>query len=207
MYMSFPAASKSALEGQIEEDSSMGTFLAENFWGIGAIGCLSAILLLIAMVQTGKFAWLLAAIGTIVITLLLMVHEVTTVTVREEIASVLFTIATDLETNDPARMLRHVSASALDLQQHVRKLAPLVSIHRATVKSNLTVQPDKPQMPSQSTARFNAVLVLSEKRSGLQNQLCPFLFVVDFVREEGEWKVIRYQRHDPRGEAFDNERR
>jgi hypothetical protein len=182
----------------------MVEFFAENFWGIGACGFLLATVLLFLLIQTGQRVWLMGAVIAGVLTLVLLLVEIKTVTVREEIAVTLKEIARDLESNDAAKILRHISPNRPELEKHAQRLLPRITFQRATVKSNLTVEPSSGVKLPQVTARFNAVLIASDRRAGLENQFAPFLFVVDFERVEDEWKVTRYEHHDPRGEAFDS---
>ena len=181
----------------------MINFFAENFWGIGAAGILLALGLLLVLVQTGKWIWFIAAAITAILTLALLVVEIRTVTLREEIAATLTEIALDLESNNAQKILRHISPNRPDLEKHVQKILPRIVFQRATVKSNLTIEPVPGATPPQITARFNAVLIASDRRAGLENQFAPFLFEVDFERVGDDWKATRYEHHDPRGEAFD----
>lgn len=181
----------------------MSTFLAENFWGIGICGFLSALFLLFLLVQTGRIAWLIGAAVAALVTMVLLAIEVRTVTTREEIASTLQQIARDLESNDHTRILRHVSPNSPQLLQHAQKMLPRMEFRRASVKSNLTIQPFPNSNPEKLAARFNAVIVGSDRRAGVENQLAPLLFIVDFEKIGSEWKATRYEHHDPRGESFD----
>lgn len=179
------------------------TFLNENFVGIAGLGIILAFVLLIGLLRTGRRGWSYAGIACGLLFVGLLYREVRVVTTREEILATLLQIARDLETNDPPNVLAHIAASAPSLQAEAKKRLAALRIHRASVKSNLRITQTTGAPPTAATAKFNAVLVLSETRSGVQNLWSPWLFVVDFVREGEVWKVARYERHDPRGAEFD----
>jgi hypothetical protein len=136
---------------------------------------------MVAVVAVGLLAW-----------------ERSVVTLREEVSAVLHTIAADIESNDLPRIVRHVSRTAPELRREAGRYVPRYTFHRVTVKRNLEVQrpPDDPQ--NHIVATFNAVFLVSEQRGDLRNILSPWHFIVQFVREDGTWKVVAYERRDPR---------
>ena len=159
--------------------------------GLLVAGCLAAV------VQTGSVRFFYAAGGCLLLTVVLLVIESQVVTPYEEIEQTLQTIARDLETNDPPRVLAHLARSATTLRSQAESALRRVEIQRVAVKNNLQVDFQPADQPQRATARFNAVIVGSERRGGVTNQSAPWYFVVDFVREEGNWRITNYQRQSP----------
>lgn len=119
------------------------------------------------------------------------------VTPKEEIESTLHEIARDLESNNEDAILAHISQSTPRTTDLARQALRRVEIVRVAVKNNLQVEFQSDRQPLQATAGFNAVIVGSEKRGTIRNQPSPNYFVVDFQKENNEWRVLSYQRHPP----------
>ncbi|HEY6563114.1 MAG TPA: hypothetical protein VIY86_01335, partial [Pirellulaceae bacterium] len=115
-----------------------------------------------------------------------------------QIARLLREIAVDIESNDVARVVRHISGTTPELVAQVQRLMPKYEFHVAKVKSNLEIEWNRPDQPTAVEARFNAVFRVSERRGQLRHLLSPWFFIVRFVREDGTWKAISYERRDPR---------
>ena len=147
---------------------------------------------------TGRRPWYVATFAIMCLGCALLFVERQVVTLREAINGVLNEIADDLQTNDVERVLRHVSPTRTDLQRQTRQWLPRYRIHQARVKSNLQVDRVPEGNGNIVRARFNAVFLVSETRGEIRNLLSPWYFIVDFAAEDGTWRVVRYERHDPR---------
>jgi hypothetical protein len=169
----------------------------ENPLPVIAIGLLTVAILLSGFFKTGRVSilWAIAAVMGMTAALLAVEHFVRTP--KEEIEGTLQGIAGDLARNDLSRVVSHISRTAPELRGEAERILPRLEIERATVKRNLECEFHGGD-PPRATARFNAVLVVSDRRGGIRNQYSPFFFIVDFVFEDGTWKVVRYERHDPR---------
>ena len=119
-----------------------------------------------ALVKSGRgvFIYLAAACGAL--TVLGLVIESRVVTLREEIADTLDAIATDLESNDPDRILRHIATSRPGVRETAAQLLKEVSIDRVSVKNNLRIRPVENTEPEQLVADFNAVIIGTYQREG-----------------------------------------
>lgn len=174
------------------------SFFCEHPWRLVLTGVAVVVTCLLMGRTTGYRPWYVAAFAMILVCCGLLVWERRIITLPEAIAAKLDEMAADLETNQVETVLRHVSKTRPDLQQQTRQLLPRYEIHRARVKSNLRVDRVAVEGREVVRARFNAVFQASETRGDIRNLLSPWYFVVDFVEEDGTWRVERYERHDPR---------
>ena len=163
---------------------------------IAAIGTLSALILLGGLLKTGR-AWLIGAVvGVVVMTIGMLVLERIVVTERERVEGTIHRIASDLESNQAPRVIRHISREAPRLSQEAKKVLSQIVIHEVRVKSNLRVEVGG-DPSSEATATFNVVVVASDREGYMQNQPTPRLVTVHLVKEDGSWKVVDYQLDDP----------
>lgn len=174
------------------------TGLFENPLPIITVGLLTTAILLGGLVKTGRFGLLYASGATLVVTLALVIAEWLVVTRSEEVEATLAQISTDLEHNNLPAVLGHISASSNDVYSDAQRILPCIVVKRVKIKRNLTIEIGGNDTDPTATARFNVVIVASEKKGLVENQHSPWFFVVDFRRENSRWKVVSYQRHDPR---------
>jgi hypothetical protein len=133
----------------------------------------------------------------VLLTALLLVVERSVVTPKEEIRLKLSDIARVMETNDIPQILNFVSDTVPQLKSSAEKSLKRIKIERVAIKNNLEVEFTPANNPTKAMASFNAVLVVSDRRGTLNNQLSPNFFEVTFVKEAGEWRVLDYERHEP----------
>jgi hypothetical protein len=174
------------------------SLLLENPWPALAIGGLATCILIGGLVRTGRRGLLYAIIGIVLLTAVAVAVEQFVVTPSEEIAATLRQIARDIESNDPERVVQHVADQAAALRSEVRRLMPQIVIHEARVKRNLRVDFRSNPSEAAATARFNAVALVSDRNGLSPRRLSPWFFIVEFRRENGRWKVLAYERRDPR---------
>ena len=161
------------------------------------IGMLLAVICLIGLLRTGLVRFLYFAIGIAAITVALVFVERVVVTPKEEIEGTLATIARDLESNDRPRILSHIATSSQQLRVRAERALKPIVVHRVSVKNNLMVTFDTERNPRSAQATFNAVVVGSERSGSVQNQMSPWFFIVDFVKEGDRWRVADYARRSP----------
>ncbi len=172
------------------------TILFEQPIPILITGILGLSAFLAALLKTGLVRFLYLAIVAVAVTLALLFVESTVVTPREEIELTLDRIARDLESNQPPRVLQHISQQSPDVRKAVERALKQVEIHRVSVKRNLEVT--FPQgSASTAIASFNAVITGSKRKGVVRNQTAPWFFVVEFSKESGEWRVTGYKRLSP----------
>ena len=176
----------------------MMNFFCEHPWRLAMTGIAVLVFCFLVARATGQRPWYIATLLVVPLWCALFVVERRVVTLREAIDGVLHEIADDLVTNQVERVLRHVSPTRPDLLRQTRRLLPRYEIHQARVKSNLRVERVADETAEIVRARFNAVFLVSETKGEIHNLLSPWFFVVDFREEGGTWKVVRYERHDPR---------
>ncbi len=161
-------------------------------------GITLALVPLVLGLTTRRAGYFLLALALIMTTGSLVWFERWITTPREEIAGVLDSIARDLATDDVSRVTRHISRTRPELIRHAEQMLRRYVIHQAKIKRNLTVALVPNSDPKEVVARFNAVLRGSERSGAIRNQLSPWFFIVQFVREDDAWKVLAYERLDPR---------
>ncbi len=175
----------------------MSHFLFENPLYVLLLGATLTLVAATCLLKSGRWPFAYVALGLMVLTAIAVTVNIYVVTPKEEIRSTLLDIAADLETNDTERILRHVAASADSVRSSAANALRRVQIDRVAIKNNLVVKWDRTTHPQSAKARFNAVIVGSEKKGGIRDQTAPFLFIVDFVKEADVWKVASYQRRAP----------
>ena len=133
----------------------------------------------------------------VAVTVALLLVERYVVTPKEEIENVLQVIARDLESNEQETILAHISSSKPDLRSRAERALKPVVVDRVVVKRNLVVEFDSLESPQRAKASFNAVIVGSEKTGTIRNQTSPWYFIVDFVKEDSQWRVADYEKQLP----------
>lgn len=174
------------------------TTLVEQPLPILFVGVLLSAMLAAALVQTGRRVFLYALSGVLVLTGVLLAVERLVVTDAEHVEATLHTIARDLEQNDSAAVLRHISEMAPEIRSEAERTLKWVQISEAKIKRNLSVQVHPNRNPPLAEASFNGVIVGGDVKGSIKNQRYARFFVVTFRREQDAWRVIRYEDKDPR---------
>ena len=171
------------------------SWLLEQPLPILGMGALLFCMLLGGLLKTGQ-RWLLGALLAVFFcTTGLLVLERLVITPKEQIEQTLRQIASDLESNQIPLIVRHISASASELRGEAGVALKRIEIHKVTVKSNL--ETEFTENAQRAVARFNATVDASQRVGVIRNQHGVWYFVVHFNKEDGHWRVVRYQRHDP----------
>jgi hypothetical protein len=172
-------------------------WLLEKPLFIVAMGLLTAVVLGGLWLQTGsKGALRTFLIGIVVTAALLMVERFVT-TDREQIESTLQRVARAVERNDVEEALRFAHSSATWMRQQARDELPRYVFHDVTIKPNLTVDVLPEHEPPRAVARFNVMVVLSDRDGILHERRIPRFVKVTFQKEEDSWRAIEYEHHDP----------
>lgn len=174
------------------------TWLVEQPLPILFCGIVAAATCAAALVHSGRRGYLYGLITTLVLTGTLLLVEQLVVTQAEEVAATLDRLAADLERNDPDAVVRHISEAAPGLRQEARSRLAQVRIDEAKIKHNLAVEVYARREPPRATASFNGVIVGGDHQGAVKHQRYARFFVLRFRRENGQWRVVDYEDHDPR---------
>lgn len=135
-------------------------------------------------------AVLLLVVGAVLVDYLIVTEE-------ELVADMLHNLATELEANDSAAVLQHISVNSSELRQQARRRLAQVVVHQAIVKRNLKVTVSTDRNPPVAVARFNAVFVLSDRQGMFSEQTVPRYLIVNLRKEDDQWRISRYEDLDP----------
>ncbi len=120
------------------------------------------------------------------------------VTPAEEVESALSDIAAELEANDIEAVVAHIASTAPELEKEARSRLRGVTVEEVKIKRNLRVVLSAGSDPNHATARFNVVIVGTDKAGALGRRQGAWFFIVAFRKEEGVWRVESYEQRDPR---------
>lgn len=174
------------------------SWLLERPVTIVAFGVVAVAVLVAALVQTGRRSFLHGAVAAVALTAGMLILERLVVTDVEQITAMLHELADDLARNDHPAILDHISVTAPELRQQAQKILQQVVIDSASIKRNLKVAVPPNRSTPVATASFNAVIVASDRHGVVTDQPYPRFFILDLRKENGRWRVTRYEHHDPR---------
>ena len=120
------------------------------------------------MIGNRWLRWTLMAVALIVLGIFTIDWLI--VTDAEQVARTLHDLARAIEQNDPEAVVGLISADSPELQREARLRMAQVVVQRATVKRNLEVQTGRARGGPVAEARFNGVIVLSDKSGMVTNQ-------------------------------------
>jgi len=132
-------------------------------------------------------------IAVVVLMVVGLVVEQLVVTNSEQVAATLQQIAKDLESNDVPRVVSHISTESENLRREAESILKRVKVQTVSVKRNLTVSVVENGDRKTAIAKFNAVAKLSDSGGAFGNQLVPRFFIVNFVNENGQWRITQYE--------------
>jgi len=173
-------------------------WLFENPWPLSVICALLIAMLIGGFLQTQRKWLLLVACGLAMFVAFLFVVEKIVVTPREEVARTLYEIAADLQVNNIDGVVRHFASTAPELERDARARLRGMTLEQVKIKRNLTIEVTPSSNPHLATARFNCVVVGSDKSGLMGKRRGAFFFDVDFRKEQGNWRVASYEMKDPR---------
>jgi hypothetical protein len=171
-------------------------YLLENPWPILFAGLFVFGVLVAVWTRFQKRMLLVAALLVAVLTAGALWLEITTVTPGEEVESTLRQIAVDLESNRLPVTLSHLSTRSQHLRRQAESILEQVTVKSVSIKRNLRVNVSADS--NRATANFNAVATLEDHTGMWGHEIVPRYFEVDFIRENGRWRVLGYKDYDPR---------
>lgn len=179
--------------------SVLAVWFLEQPLPILAIGAVMMAVAAMAWAHTRQRWAAVSVLGALLLTLGGLALEKFVVTPAEQVADTLDAIARQLERNQPEGLLPFVSASNQELRNEILQRLKMVTVQTVSVKSNLQVTTGRSNPPRTAEARFNAVASLKDRSGYGGDFTVPRFFTVHFVREDDQWRVIRYEMTDPIG--------
>lgn len=163
--------------------------------------------LAITWITTGYKSLLYALIAGAVLAVLLLVAERMVVTDREAIEVTLQQMARDVASNVPARLKRHISASAPQIQAAADAEMPRYKFEslRITKIHRIDVQADAE--PRTAVVEFNIIARGTFGSGGdvLADATIPRWVELDLIKDpDGEWRVTGYRHAQPQQLLFEN---
>ncbi len=165
---------------------------------ISFFGLVVVVALIGGLLQTGRMPLLYGAIFASLFTVGLLVVERHVVTPREEVRATLYIIAALIEENDVNAVLPYISAGRSKLREQVRQNMELIEVLDVKIKRNLTIDVVTHRGTEVAEARFNVVARLRGRRGMTDERPYPRFVVVNFRKEDGQWRMRTFEVHDPR---------
>ncbi len=162
----------------------------ENPLPLLAVGAVLATLCGLALLARRNLASLLAFVGVVVVTLLLVLTERMIVTEREQVEIALQQLVTAIEANRVSAVLALVDPSAEKMRGDIKKLIPEANIKDAGA-TTVRVEIDSDAKPLTATSRFRGRVDGAHRRSGQR----VFYFgevEMRWVKRGDHWLVEEY---------------
>ena len=173
-------------------------WIMEQPMAIGFFGLVVVVALIGGWLQTGRMSLLYGTILASLLTVGLLVVERYVVTPREEVRATLYVIADLIEENDANAVLQYISVGRSQLREQVRQNMERVEVLDVRIKRKVTIDVVTNRGTEVAEARFNVVARLRGRRGMMGERLYPCFVVVNFPKEDGQWRVRRYEADDPR---------
>ena len=164
--------------------------LFENPLPIYAIGAVLTTVCGMAFLARRSLPSLLALIGVVVLTLLLVIVERVVVTEREQVETTLQLLMADVESGDIPAVLARIDSAALPMRADVEKLMPQATI-KDTGATAVRVEVDADAEPMTATSRFRGKIDGIHRRSGMR----VFFFdevEINWVKRNDKWLAESY---------------
>jgi len=172
----------------------MTSLLFENPWPLVGVVVAIELILIIAILVTGRglILGLMALVGILGGGLFLLERLV--VTESERVANVLDEICVALEANDLNAVLVHIAPEANDVRQTARYTLPQVVIREALITEGPTVEVAMNATPPTAVAKFIARVQGTPKGGGAGPYEFYFRrFEVTFQERDGRWEIASYK--------------
>ena len=184
-------------------DRRVGTFdleaiLFEKPFLIGVLGAIAVVVLGFLWLQTARRSVLYVLGVTLSVTIAAVIMAKLVVTDREAVEMTLNDIAASVARNDVPAVLEWIHPEAHGVRSQAQAEIPRYEFQEVKVKPNLEITFDKLDQPTEAVAKFN-VLVMGSDRSGLfKNRRVPRYCIVTFRKHENSWRVFAYEHADAR---------
>jgi hypothetical protein len=177
---------------------ALETILFEKPFLIGLLGTITAVVLGFLWLQTGRRSILYILIATLVFMFVGIGIARYVVTDREAVTAALHQIAEAVERNDMPQVLRLIHPDSASVRAQAMGELPRYEFHEVNIKSNLEVTFDKSNDPTEAVAKFNVLVVGSERTGLVKNRRVPIYCSVTLRKHDNAWRMYAYEHSDPR---------
>ncbi len=171
-------------------------WLLESPVTILVLGVISVAVLLYVWTQLQRRSLLVAAAVVLVVVAGLMLLELMVQTDAEQVEATLREIAADVERNDLPAALAHFHSTAQSARLMASGEMPKYEFAEVKVKS-VEVMVDPDHQPPKAVAKFNVVVVGSDRDQLIGRRHVPRYCEVTFLKENGHWRVSDYLHREP----------
>lgn len=168
------------------------TWLLEDPWPIVILGVLGEVLLLAALLRTGRGLFVACMVGVALLTGLGVLVERLVVTDREEIEETLQSAAAALSSDEPLRVLDYIAPEAEEVRSAAQRYLAWIDFRDISLRAPETRVSQR--MPGTATVRFTAHVQGTLKNSELSLGEGLVYLEVQFRKHEGRWLVTGYQQ-------------
>lgn len=165
--------------------------LSENPVAIAAVGALAATLALVVLLARRNLASLVALLGAVALTLVLLAVERVVVTEREAVENGVDEVLHAIETGDLPGVLRWIDPAAANVAADAERLLPLVKMNAANAAS-IEVTLHESATPPTAKSQFRAYL------HGVHGTSGALVYVnqrvdLEWVKRGDDWRITGYQ--------------
>jgi hypothetical protein len=171
--------------------------LLESPWPILIGGATVEVLLVVALVRSGRGSLLAAIAGVGVLTGALVVVERMIVTETERVEITLDELSAALVRNNLEETLDFIAASAGEVRDLAKSTLPLVSISEAHVGSDLSITLDERAQPPTALASFTGRFQLKALRGSVPYENMIRRFRIKFEKQEKRWLIVAVAEENP----------
>ncbi len=172
------------------------SLLFENPYPLAVIFCLTAAIFFGGFLRTQRKSLIFGSLAMLVLVAVLFWVERAVVTPTEEVARTLQQIASELSVNNVDGVVSHLSRSAPELEQTARDRLRGVVLEKVKIKRNLDIDVMPDSNPTAASARFNCVVVGTDRGGVLGKRRGAFFFDVNLRKEHDQWRVASYEMKD-----------
>lgn len=173
----------------------MSELLFENPLLIGLVGVACTLVALVMWIKGGFRPALYTAIGLVIITLLLLLLNISTRTDREQIDQVLHEVATAVEQNDLPKVITYIHPSAVPGLERAKSELPSYRFTEARITGIKSIEVKPHTEPPSAIAEFNVAVSLSgggDQLNGIRRFVRAY-----FMKRDGRWLVHNYDHFEP----------
>jgi hypothetical protein len=175
------------------------SWLYENQIVIAAIGIIAMLALGAAWSSTGRKEWLYGLGVAFVLVVVGLIVEHVVVTDSEAIRATLAQIARDVQRNDRAAVLRHISSGNPELKRKAEGELPNYQFSECRITRIHQIEIDPKAKPRTATVEFNVIATGTFRQAGFEvTDTVPRWVRLTMVREaDGRWTVSDYEHDSP----------
>lgn len=166
--------------------------------GFGLIGCAA-----FGWVQTGRKGFLIIGVCSLLLLVGMLLVERMTITDEEAIRAMLQELARDVQQNNHAALLEHISTDAPDILAQAKNEMPRYDFREARVTRIHRIDVDAEMSPRTADTEFNVIVGGSFRQGGdVYDTTVPRWVRLQLALDpDGKWRIRGYE-HAPPQEAY-----